>query len=209
MLTQFTVKLGTEGLTPDGVLAKGRAHLAALTGNPNFPTPVPPLAQQKNDCDALEVANVAVAKNGGKEDRLTQRAAVRKVKDNIRILAGYVQAESGGDPIKIASAAFETRNVPQPPKPMPAPANLRLVITTLPGELRARWGGVRDKRIYLVEITDGDPLVPANFKPLVMTSRNYHLISGLESHKPYSVRVLAVGALGVGPWSDVATTKPL
>ncbi|MBL0128035.1 MAG: fibronectin type III domain-containing protein [Flavobacteriales bacterium] len=133
---------------------------------------------------------------------------MRKVKANIKMLAGYVQAESGGDPVKIASAAFGTRKVPQPPGPMPAPPNLRLVITTLPGELKARWGGVKDKRLYVLEISDAD-VVPANWKPLAMTSRNFHLIMGLESHKPYSVRVLAVGSLGVGPWSDVATTKPL
>lgn len=209
MTTQFTVKLGTEGLNPEQVLEQGRAHITALTGNPDFATPVPTLAQQTTDCDDLEKANIAVSNNGGKQDRLAQAAAVRKVKENIKMLAGYVQAESAGDPIKIASAAFETRKLPQPPSPMNAPPNLRLTITTMPGELKARWGGVKDKRIYRLEVNESDPLVPANWKPLVMTSRNYYLLTGLESHKPYSVRVLAVGVLGIGPWSDVATTKPL
>lgn len=209
MTTQFTVKLGTEGLDPEGILEQGRAHITALTGNADFTTPVPTLAVQTTDCDALEAANIAVFNNGGKQDRLVQQAAVRKVKENIRMLAGYVQAQSGGDPVKIASTAFSTRKVPQPPAPMPAPANLRLVITTLPGQLKARWGGVKDKRIYQLEISDADPLMPANWKPLTMTSRNFFLLTGLESHRPYSVRVLAVGSLGLGPWSDVATTKPL
>lgn len=209
MTTQFTVKLGTEGLNAEGVLAKGLAHVAALTDNLTFPTPVPTLVQQQADCDALALANIAVANNGGKQDRLAQRAAMRKVKDNIKILAGYVQAQSGGDPLKIASAAFGTRKVPQPPVPMAAPPNLRLVITTKPGELKARWGAVKDKRIYELQICDGDPLVPENWRPLVMTSRNYYLLVGLVSHRPYSLRVLAVGSLGLGPWSDVATTKPL
>ncbi|MBK9148701.1 MAG: fibronectin type III domain-containing protein [Flavobacteriales bacterium] len=209
MTTQFTVKLGTEGLTPEEILERADAHITGLTGNADFPTPVPTLVVQQADRDALAAANVAVLNNGGKQDRLAQAAAVKQVKSNIKILAGYVQAVSGGDPIKIASAAFATRKVPQPPAPMPAPPNLRLVITTKPGELKARWGGVKDKRIYELQICDGDPLVPANWQPLVMTSRNFFLITGLVSHQAYSVRVLAVGALGVGPWSDVATTKPL
>ena len=209
MTTQFTVKLGIEGLPPEGVLEQGHAHIAALVGNADFATPVPSLAQQQLHCDGLEKAIAGVSQNGGKQDRLVLAAALRLVKDDIKILAGYVQAESGGDPIKIARAAFGTRKEPKPPAPMPAPANLRLVITTLPGQLKARWGGVKDKRIYEGQGNDGDPLVEANWKPLVMSSRNFFLITGLVSHAPYSVRVRAVGALGIGPWSDVATTKPL
>lgn len=209
MITDFTVKLGYEGLDPEGVLELGRAHITALQGNIDFPTPLPTLVQQGTDCDALEAANIAVQNNGGKQDRLKQQSAVRTVKANIKMLAGYVQAESGGDQLKIASAGFQTRKVPQPPTPMSAPANLRLTITTMPGELKARWGGVKDKRIYQLEFNEGDPLDPLLWKPLTMTSRNFHLLQGLVSHKPYSVRVLAVGTLGLGPWSDVATTKPL
>ena len=209
MTTQYTVKLGTEGLTPEEVLERADAHITGLTGNADFPTPVPTLVVQQADRDALAAANVAVLNNGGKQDRLAQAAAVKQVKSDIKILAGYVQAVSGGDPIKIASAGFATRKVPQPPAPMPAPTNLRLAITTKPGELKARWGGVKDKRIYQLQLNEGDPLVEANWALLAMTSRNTYLLTGLTSHKPYSVRVLAVGALGVGPWSDVATTKPL
>lgn len=209
MTTNSTVKLGTNDLTPEEVLERADAHIAALTGNADFPTPVPTLVQQQADRDALAAANVAVANNGGKQDRLVQATCVKKVKGNIKVLAGYVQATSGGDPILIASAGFGTRKVPQPPSPMPPPPNLRLVITGMPGELKARWGGVKGKRIYELEICEADPLVPENWGPLLMTSQNNHLITGLISHKPYSVRVRAIGALGAGPWSDAATTKPL
>jgi len=209
MTTQFTVKLGTEGLTPEAILERADAHITGLTGNGDFTTPVPTLVKQQADRDALAAANVAVLNNGGKQDRLAQSAAVKQVKSNIKILAGYVQAISGGDPVKIASVGFATRKVPEPPEPMPAPPNLRLLITKLPGELKAIWGGVKDKRIYQLEFTGADPLVPENWEPLAMTSRNSYLLTGLISHKPYSVRVRAVGTLGVGPWSDPATTKPL
>ena len=81
-------------------------------------------------------------------------------------------------------------------------------ITTLPGELNIRWKGVKDRRIYQLEFTDSVPLVEANFKLLVMTGKNFDTATGLASHKPYSFRVNAVGADGVGPWSDIATCKP-
>ncbi len=209
MTTEFTVKLGIEGLTPEAIQERADAHITGLTGNADFTTPVPTLVQQQADRDALAAANVAVLNNGGKQDRLIQAVAVKTVKSNIKILAGYVQAISGGDPVKIASVGFGTRKVPQPPEPMPAPPNVRLVFTSMPGELKALWGGVKDKRIYQLQSTDADPVVEGNWKALTMTSRNTYLLTGLTSHLPYSVRVRAVGSLGVGPWSDIATAKPL
>lgn len=209
MTTEFTVKLGTDGLTPEELLERIDAHITGLTGNADFATPVPTLLVLQADRDALAAANVAVLNNGGKQDRLVQAAAVKKVKADIKVLAGYVQAVSGGDPVKIASVGFATRNVPQPPEPMPAPPNLRLGITKMTGELKAIWGGVKDKRIYELELCSADPLVPENWGPLTMTSRNTFLLTALTSHKAYSVRVRAIGSLGVGPWSDTATAKPL
>lgn len=209
MTTEFTVKLGTEGLTPEEILERADAHITALTGNADFPTPVPTLVQQQADRDVLAAANVAVLNNGGKQDRLAQAAAVKKVKSNIKILAGYVQATSAGDPVKIASAGFATRKVPQPPVPMPAPGNVRLQITRMAGELKAIWGGVPDKHIYELQLNGGDPLVEESWDTTLLLGDNQHLFTGLTSHRPYSVRVRAIGSLGVGPWSDVATTKPL
>ena len=49
----------------------------------------------------------------------------------------------------------------------------------------------------------------ANFKLLLMLSKNFHTATGLTSHKSYSFRVCAIGADGQGPWSDIGTAKPL
>lgn len=209
MTTNFTVKLGLDGLTPMEVVERGRAHVVALTGNLTFPTPVPALALITAACDALEAAEIAVTNNGGRQDTLLRNQRLAELKELLKELAGYVQAVSGGSPEKIASAAFTTRKLPKPAGVLPAPGNLRARITTLPGELRLNWDGVKDRHIYEVQINDGDPLVVANFKLLEMTGKNFLTVKGLESHKDYSFRVNAVGADGVGPWSDIATCKPL
>ncbi len=209
MTTRFTVKLGLDGLTPVQVVERGRAHIAALTGNPVYTTPTPTLVVLGAACDALETADIAVTTNGGKQDYVVRNQRLDELKELIKELAGYVQAVSGGDPEKIASAAFATRKLPEPSGVLPAPGNLRVRITTKPGQLNIRWDGVKDRRIYLLEINDGDPLVEANFRLLLMLSKNFHTATDLTSHKDYSFRVSAVGADGQGPWSDVATTKPL
>ncbi|MBL0043086.1 MAG: fibronectin type III domain-containing protein [Flavobacteriales bacterium] len=209
MTTNFTVKLGLDGLTPMEVVERGRAHVLALTGNLTYPTPTPALAAITTASNALETAEIAVTNNGGRQDTLVRNERMRDLKELIKQLAGYVQAVSGGDPELIASAAFTTRKLPVPSGILPAPGNLRVRITTLPGELNVRWKGVKDRRIYQMEINDGDPLVEASWKPLLMTGKNFHTATGLASHKSYSFRVNAVGADGVGPWSDIATSKPL
>lgn len=209
MTTQFTVKLGLEGLPPMEVVERGRAHVAALTGNLTYPTPVPTLAAITAASDALETAEIAVTNNGGRQDTLIRNERLRELKELIKQLAGYVQAVSGGDPVLIASAAFTTRKLPEPVGVLPAPGNLRVRITSLPGELNVRWDGVKDRRIYQLQINSTDPLVEADWSPLVMTGKNFFTATGLTSHKVYSFRVNAVGADGVGPWSDIAASKPL
>jgi len=209
MTTNFTVKLGLEGLEPMGVVERGRAHVTAMSGNLAYPTPTPALALITSACDALEAAEIIVNNNGGRQDILIRNQRLRELKELIKQLAGYVQAASGGDPVLIASAAFTTRKLPVPTGILPAPGDLRVRITTLPGQLKIRWKGVKDRRIYQLEFTDGDPLVESNFKLLLMTGKNFYTATGLASHKPYSFRVNAVGADGVGPWSDIATCKPL
>ena len=209
MTTHFLVKLGLEGLTPMETVERGRAHVLALTGNPIYTTPVPPLATITAACDALETAEIAVLNNGGRQDTLIRNEAWEVLKELIRELAGYVQAVSQGDPVKIASAAFGTRKQPTPSGVLPAPGDLRVRITTKPGELNARWDAVADRHVYELQINDGDPLVEANFHGLAISGKNFFLATGLVSHKDYSFRVRAIGAEGEGAWSDIATTKPL
>ena len=208
MTTRFTVKLGLDGLTPMEVVERGRAHVVAMTGNLVYATPTPALALITAACDALETAEIAVTTNGGKQDTLIRNERLTDLKELIKELGGYVQAVSGGDPEKIASAAFPTRKLPEPSGVLPAPGNLRARITTLPGEIRLNWDGVEDRHIYQAEINDGDPLT-GTWKLLVMTGKNFFTAKGLTSHKDYSFRVNAIGADGVGPWSDMAICKPL
>lgn len=209
VILTFTVKIGLDGLNPQQYVERGRAHVIALTGNITYTTPVPPLASITTACDALETADIAVQTNGGKLDYLARNERKRELGDLIKELAGYVQAVSGGDPEKIASAAFETRKVPQPVGQMTAPGNMRARISIMVGVLDLRWSRVKGRMIYVIWICDGDPLIEANWKQLTMATKNFYSVTGLTSGKPYSFRVVAVGSAGPGPASDPATAKPL
>jgi len=55
-----------------------------------------------------------------------------------------------------------------------------------------------------VFMTSGDPQDEATWQELLMTSKNFHTVQGLESHKSYYFRLLAIGTAGEGMQSDPA-----
>ena len=119
---------------------------------------------------------------------------------------------SGGRPSKgdrdlILSAGFETEKVPAPIGELHAPPNVRAEVTLYPGRVDVKWGGVRGRMIYEVWMTDGDPKVEANWKLQGLTSKNRMEVEGLTSNTVYYFRVVAQGAAGPSPMSDVAFAK--
>lgn len=91
---------------------------------------------------------------------------------------------------------------------MPAPTNVRAMPTNMPGQVKLLFGGVKDRKSYVIYWTDGDPLVLANYTILDIISTTRFLKSGLDRSKTYSFRVAAVGRVGQGPMSDVAVVQP-
>ena len=71
-----------------------------------------------------------------------------------------------------------------------------------------RWNGVKNRRLYVVWYTTGDPHDPASWKLLLQLSKHYHTAEHLTSDVVHFFRVSALGALGEGPMSDVASAKP-
>lgn len=205
----FLVKLAIARLTVSQFIEKARAIVTAMTGNADFPTPVPTLASIETLIDKLEAAETDVLNNGGKQDYVVRNMFRDELRTELTLLASYVQVTSGGDRVKILSAGFETRRLPAPVGIPDKPANLRITLGELPGSLQLRWGRVRGRLNYKAQYCEGDPLVEANWKDLVELGRNYYVATDLEGGKSYSFRVRALGAAGYGPYSDVAVAKPL
>lgn len=206
-MENVTVKLGYSNLTPAALVEKGRNHVSKLTGNTNFTLPAGFLLSITAACDALEAANFQVLSNGGRTDTLLCKERVADLKLLIKEAAGYVQAQCKDDIEKVNSAGFEVKRAPQPAEIPPAPLDVRVEPTTLPGQLKVRWDGVQGRIYYKVWVTSGDPTLETGWTLLVQTTKNFHLNTGLDSGKVYSYRVNAVTTAGAGPVSDYATAK--
>jgi hypothetical protein len=85
----------------------GRRVVQAMTGNPWFPTPVPPLATVTADLDALEAADAAVLART-KGAAAVRDLAQKKVVDDLGSLKGYaagIVAQNPGQGAAIVESA--------------------------------------------------------------------------------------------------------
>ncbi|MBK7946398.1 MAG: fibronectin type III domain-containing protein [Flavobacteriales bacterium] len=125
----------------------------------------------------------------------------------LRGLGGYVQNVSRGDAAIIQSAGFETKRKVQPSAPLAAPERVVAMRTEYPGTLVVRWGGVKNRKCYEVQVNGGDPTDASAWCTLTFTGQNQVRAEGLESQRQYYFRVIAFGAKGCSPVSDIAMAK--
>ncbi|MGB3526589.1 MAG: fibronectin type III domain-containing protein [Flavobacteriales bacterium] len=200
-------KIGFSRISPTDLVEKGRLHVTSCMGNPDLQLPPDLLTSLASACDALELANIAVRENGGRQDRYIRSARTWDLQMLLRQLAGWVQAQYGENGEKIAAAGFELHKAPRPVGILEAPQELRARRGKLAGEVRLNWRGVKGRACYDVEINLGNLEDPEAWTPLTSTSKNYHTVTGLEPDRSYFFRVRAVGTAGNGRLSVLAMSK--
>jgi hypothetical protein len=139
------VKIGAKD---QPVLAKVqliRDRVTLMTGNPNFPSPTPSLAQLTATADALQAASLAAqrARQASKlmtslQDEQTAAADLMLVQ-----LGNYVDTVSGGSSEKILSAGFSVRARNTKLGTLGKTLDLTAVASSSAGTVEVSWKGVR------------------------------------------------------------------
>ena len=208
MATFAAELLGLISLTAKALVEKGRNCVDMLTGNAAFTFPAGFLASITAACNTLEQANEEVLFYGGKVNYDAKRKAERALADLIRELAGYVQAQSGGDPTLILSAGFDYRKKGQPVEKLTTPENLRAVLTTFLGTADLRWNVVDDANNYQLFLNGVDPDQEDKWEMVAFSSKSRFTIEGLEIGKFYYIRIQAIGRKGLlSPVSQVLKVR--
>ena len=197
------IKIGVSGLSDGGLMTKAGVIEMGMTGNPNFPTPNPPLSDLTNAKNAFAVAITAAAK-GGTELTADKNAKRLVLMDVIRNLSYYVQETSGGDEQIILSSGFEVRKTPEPIGHLPEPQNLSAKVAGIPGMIDLNWRAIYGAGSYVIEINSGDPNDPNGWSIVTSVKKSKATISGLTTGTVYWFRVYGVGAAGNGDMSDPA-----
>ncbi|MEO7309510.1 MAG: fibronectin type III domain-containing protein [Chitinophagaceae bacterium] len=197
------VKIGFKGLSVPAKVQKAGIIIKAMTGNPNFPTPKPSIAELTAATDGLE--NAFQAADAG--DRNLKAAMLKREEDldfKISLLAAYIQNESEGDEEKIRSAGFEVRSAATPPTELEHVSNLRATMSERNGEVSLAWKPLAGARTYVIEKSaDGNN----GWVICGHSTRAHGIVTGLPSLVHAYFRVAGIGSTGQSPWSDV--TKSL
>ena len=208
-MQKIKVKLALNSKSDSDLLTFAQQHQTVMTGNANFTTPLPAAAAVATAVTAYStaLANFNTAQAAAKL-ATTNKDTARTVLENILTQRGnYVEltATSAADPTAvIESAGFSVRSAKTPPV-MPAPvANLSITAGDNAGELDLPWDSVNGSTHYTVQPSP-DPITASSWVAQPDVTKSKAVILGLTSGAKMWVRVRAVGAGGIGAWSDVAT----
>lgn len=181
--------------------------MSSCTGNANFATPNPKLADITAACDSTETAyNNALG--GGVEETAILHANEFVLDTLIAAFAAYVDNIAQGSETIILSSGFEASKTPEPAGIPGQVTGLEAEMTKKKGEVKLRFDKLKAARAYIIAM--GESPDEASFMQSAIVTSTRYLKTGLASLKVYWFRVCAVGTGGVtGPWSDPAESIAL
>lgn len=196
------IKLSLHKLIPTALLALLRTVIANITGNANFLTPRISVADMILQADALEAA-ITAATNGDRQSRILRDNLVLETKDMLRNQADYVRSICNGDRAMLESSGFELARGREPVGKVGVPQNVKAHTGLGAGELEFSWRGVHAAHGYFMELALPNAQGALVWTALPFTTRTRNILTGLDSHQLYSLRVTAVGVNGSGLVSAV------
>jgi len=195
------------GKSVEFIIEKVRNYVSKMTANVNFATPNPPLPEVTTAVDDLETKFQA-ALDGGKSKKTAVQLQKLKVMGMVSALRAYVQTTTLGDIMKILSSGFDVRghaiiNILDPP------SNVRAAYGKVPGQIIVRWGGVKHRTGYKVQMKEDTPSAAWTDAPDGDTGKVRLEVDGLISGRVYWFRVLTKSTAGYsGPSVAVAHMAP-
>jgi hypothetical protein len=188
---------------PDKI-RKAREILAAVAGNPLFPTPQPSLETVTGVTDDLDDAFHATQahKLAGEVKTVNQNQKEDIFDRTFTQFIAYVESVAGDDELKLKSAGMDVKAPPVSSTAKPDVSSaVKLTTGDADGEIDMGWEPVDGAKSYLIE-TSPDPVTATSWSPAQATTKSKTTIGGLISGTRYWFRVAAVGVNGQGGWSN-------
>ncbi len=184
-------------------LIHAQTILAAMTGNPNYPTPTPTLAAVTTGVNEYAAA-LSAAAAGGRELTAIKNAKRAILAALLRELASYVAVACKGSMPTLLSSGFPTQKpMPTPTGVLPAPTTPVLSLGARTGELNADTTPQVNSYIYNWRIALASK--PDDYIQRTQTTAASKVFGGLTPGQIYTVEVNVMGSAGPSDWSDAAT----
>ena len=199
------IKFQLRNLSIPEKLARSQQIVAALTDNPNFNNPHPPLAQVTAAINELEAASNAAqaARQEAKARTAAQHSKEEALDKMLTQLVAHVESVAGDDPQLIMSAGLDVRTTASSPSAShsaasSAPPSRTATFGDHEGEIDLSWDTVRGARSYVVERSP-DPPTESSWTHAAVATRSRITIEHLTSGTRYWFRVAAVTPSGDSP----------
>lgn len=199
--------LNWNGLTVAQEISKASSVVVAMTGNVNFTTPNPTLADISDAVGELQDAQQQVDANGGGKVFTMARNTMRKqLRTLMTQLVAYVNNIANGDAAIILSAALELKKPPVR-KGKLGPTGYINAKGIADSEVKVNWATVEGAATYHVQMSkDVSPLVWQEFAGNLVTDIKTE-VSNLPSGDKLWFRVIAVNSAGEGAPSNPAMVR--
>lgn len=196
------VKIGLRSLKPEEKTAYAGRIVKGLKSTPVFASERELIIEINTARHALKKA-IEMAAYGDKRALEVRRRCEQQLDEAVRKAAALANHAAQGDPELIKSAGFELRKRNNKPRKLGRPNDFRARRTDKNGELQLSWKPVKNSRNYLVQTCTGRPDKESNWQTAAFSTRSRHLLDELKPGKIYWLRILAVGAKGLGPPSEI------
>ena len=184
----------------DGNLeSKTHEIITSMTGNPNFPNPIPALADITAAATAYTTA-LSKAGTGNRIDVADKNAKRDVLIGQLRILCYSVNSIANGDAAMILSSGFDLSRDPQPVV-LTRPENIKVENGVASGSLLVSVKAVKGAYAYFHEYTTDATLAPGSWVSTTGTTSKMQF-TNLQPGTIYYCRVGAVGTNNQLLYSD-------
>ncbi|HEX3024969.1 MAG TPA: fibronectin type III domain-containing protein [Chitinophagaceae bacterium] len=183
---------------------KAQHILQSMTGNANFPTPVPTLSEVQTGITNYS-ASLAKAVDGSKQDTVLKNQARTALEELLHNLGMYVQLNSKNDPAIMLSSGFDVSKIPTPVGILPKPDGFSVTPSASKGNVDLYVHAIYGAKSYQYEYAE-TPITSNNGWHVVTNTATEVTINNLQSGKEYAFRVAGIGADPTRTYSDVITS---
>lgn len=200
-------KLELKKRTDADLINFAQGIVTAMTGNPNFPTPMPALTVISGDITALQARiNTITDLENQTRAAYTDKDGTRDtMEQNLTYLGNYVEIIAAGSASIIESAGMPVRSPANPVGLPGTPIDFLASASEFTGAIDLTWSPVAGAVSYEVQCKDHD--TPGPFVPAKISTSSRTRVDGLTPGVLYAFQVRAIGSAGPGPWSDETTKR--
>jgi hypothetical protein len=200
-MSTLKVLIGFSKIADDELDTKAAKIILDMTGNTNYPTPVPDLPTVQAALNVYEDSLVS-AKNGGPEKTAIKDKKRLELELLLKQLGTYVQLNCKNDLSILLSSGFDANKPNTPIGMLAKPENVKVENGPNQGTMKVSTDKINGAQSYRFEyaLTPLSPTV--GWVVNVGTARTF-LMEGMASGKEYAFRVAGVGADPTIVYSDV------